>query len=56
MKSSQQIRDEHGDGSTAVSSDFHAEALAGMAAEFAASHEPHGRGRAPGYRWPRSMS
>ncbi|MER7850027.1 phosphomethylpyrimidine synthase ThiC [Kitasatospora sp. NPDC096077] len=39
MKISQKIRDEHGDGSTAVSSDFDAEALAGMAeksAEFAA--------------------
>ncbi|MET9176933.1 phosphomethylpyrimidine synthase ThiC [Kitasatospora aureofaciens] len=39
MKISQKIRDEHGDGSTAVSSEFDAEALAGMAeksAEFAA--------------------
>ncbi|WP_158702258.1 hypothetical protein [Kitasatospora sp. MMS16-BH015] len=39
MKISQKIRDEHGDGSTAVASDFDAEALAGMAeksAEFAA--------------------
>ncbi|MFJ6777394.1 thiamine biosynthesis protein ThiC [Kitasatospora sp. NPDC091257] len=39
MKISQKIRDEHGDGSTAVSSGFDAEALAGMAekwAEFAA--------------------
>ncbi|MET8699226.1 phosphomethylpyrimidine synthase ThiC [Kitasatospora sp. NPDC004723] len=39
MKISQKIRDEHGDGSSAVQSDFDAEALAGMAeksAEFAA--------------------
>ncbi|MDH6141572.1 phosphomethylpyrimidine synthase [Kitasatospora sp. GP30] len=39
MKISQKIRDEHGDGSSAVSSEFDAEALAGMAeksAEFAA--------------------
>ncbi|MBD0691959.1 phosphomethylpyrimidine synthase ThiC [Streptomyces sp. CBMA123] len=39
MKISQKIRDEHGDGSTAVTGDFDAEALAGMAeksAEFAA--------------------
>ncbi|WP_327068069.1 phosphomethylpyrimidine synthase ThiC [Kitasatospora sp. NBC_01302] len=38
MKISQKIRDEHGDGSTAVSTDFDAAALAGMAeksAEFA---------------------
>ncbi|MFD5462062.1 hypothetical protein ACFWIQ_04410 [Kitasatospora sp. NPDC127059] len=38
-KISQKIRDEHGDGSGAVQSDFDAEALAGMAeksAEFAA--------------------
>ncbi|MFJ7245701.1 hypothetical protein ACIQWA_13770 [Kitasatospora sp. NPDC098652] len=31
MKTSQKIRDEHGDGSSAVQSDFDAEALAGMA-------------------------
>ncbi|MDH6127584.1 phosphomethylpyrimidine synthase ThiC [Kitasatospora sp. GP82] len=40
MKISQQIRDEHGDGSTAVATEFDAEAVAGMAAkseEFAAS-------------------
>ncbi|MGX2995922.1 thiamine biosynthesis protein ThiC [Streptomyces sp. JNUCC 64] len=39
MKISQQIRDEHGDGSTAVQGAFDAEALAGMRAkseEFAA--------------------
>ncbi|MFG2819515.1 phosphomethylpyrimidine synthase ThiC [Kitasatospora sp. NPDC048365] len=39
MKISQKIRDEHGDGSSAVASDFDAEALAGMQAkseEFAA--------------------
>ncbi|GAB2689649.1 phosphomethylpyrimidine synthase ThiC [Kitasatospora kifunensis] len=39
MKISQKIRDEHGEGSTAVNSEFDAEALAGMAeksAEFAA--------------------
>ncbi|MFF2541111.1 phosphomethylpyrimidine synthase ThiC [Kitasatospora sp. NPDC058063] len=39
MKISQKIRDEHGDGSTAVDTEFDAEALAGMAeksAEFAA--------------------
>lgn len=39
MKISQKIRDEHGDGSTAVASGYDAEALAGMAeksAEFAA--------------------
>ncbi|MFJ6621284.1 phosphomethylpyrimidine synthase ThiC [Kitasatospora sp. NPDC091335] len=39
MKISQKIRDEHGDGSTAVNTEFDAEALAGMAeksAEFAA--------------------
>ncbi|MFJ2862885.1 thiamine biosynthesis protein ThiC [Kitasatospora sp. NPDC087314] len=33
MKISQKIRDEHGDGSTAVSSGFDAEALAGMQAK-----------------------
>ncbi|MEV7924798.1 thiamine biosynthesis protein ThiC [Kitasatospora sp. NPDC088779] len=40
MKVSQKICDEHGDGSTAVNTEFDAEALAGMAAkseEFAAS-------------------
>ncbi|WP_441251092.1 phosphomethylpyrimidine synthase ThiC [Kitasatospora sp. McL0602] len=40
MKISQKIRDEHGDGSTAVATEFDAEAVAGMAAkseEFAAS-------------------
>ncbi|MFJ1753635.1 thiamine biosynthesis protein ThiC [Kitasatospora sp. NPDC088134] len=39
MKVSQQIRDEHGDGSSAVATEFDADALAGMAeksAEFAA--------------------
>ncbi|PBC78533.1 hypothetical protein BX265_3305 [Streptomyces sp. TLI_235] len=39
MKISQKIRDEHGDGSTAVESGYDTEALAGMAeksAEFAA--------------------
>ncbi|WP_030055531.1 MULTISPECIES: hypothetical protein [Streptomyces] len=39
MKISQKIRDEHGDGSSAVPTDFDAEVLAGMAeksAEFAA--------------------
>ena len=39
MKISQKIRDEHGDGSTAVATGFDAEAVAGMAAkseEFAA--------------------
>ncbi|MFJ9445593.1 hypothetical protein ACIRRH_27580 [Kitasatospora sp. NPDC101235] len=39
MKISQKIRDEHGEGSTAVTTDFDAEVLAGMAeksAEFAA--------------------
>ncbi|GAA0663597.1 phosphomethylpyrimidine synthase ThiC [Kitasatospora atroaurantiaca] len=40
MKISQKIRDEHGDGSTAVATEFDADAVAGMAAkseEFAAS-------------------
>ncbi|MFJ8473869.1 thiamine biosynthesis protein ThiC [Kitasatospora sp. NPDC094011] len=39
MKISQKIRDEHGDGSSAVSTEFDSEALAGMQAkseEFAA--------------------
>ncbi|MFI9330577.1 thiamine biosynthesis protein ThiC [Kitasatospora sp. NPDC052868] len=39
MKISQQIRDEHGDGSTAVNAGYDADAVAGMAeksAEFAA--------------------
>ncbi|MFI9330575.1 thiamine biosynthesis protein ThiC [Kitasatospora sp. NPDC052868] len=33
MKISQQIRDEHGDGSSAVASGYDAEALAGMQAK-----------------------
>jgi len=40
MKISQKIRDEHGDGSTAVATEFDSDAVAGMAAkseEFAAS-------------------